>query len=370
MKGIRMETGGMDFRIRAALLVSAAVLGLSACTDGPGIAAGDEETSALVAARAGALPPIVKLMEGSLDRTPFKGLRTMTSFVAVADHLGGPLQTLTAERIETRQTVAADGLGGFTIELDEEIALPVSIDSFSFPTSFERSVGAQWHAREFRVRDLERLVSNYSVSVMDLGHVVAGIPCHRVEFQRFTPFVERPGLYQLDVDPTTGFVLAMAELDALRNVIQEFQYESFEYAADLNDVALRREAFASTRFDVYQPLGRQAGFTVLVPDLLPDGFALSRASSFEVPVEIAPGESSFLVTGDWARLTADDGIEAIRFAHARPGVIQPIGAAPTEVRVLYEGSFGVLFGNVRGVPIVCLGRVGPNALRRMIESSF
>lgn len=364
--GPRPARGARAARTVAAIALACAGFA-SACApaDAPeGGAAGPE-----VLALSSSVPPFLQGMEGVLDDTRFKGVRIHRSHQVVPDPNGASMMP-TSEVLETRELVASDGAGRYGIELVDALRLPPSIDPTAFPITFERSVDSRWRLREFRVRDFAAMLGNYAVVAPGISTTVAGRTCERIELARYVATENRPGHYVLDVDPSTSFVLAMRELDGAGATIQEFEYESIEFGADLAQVALRDGQFDRTPIDLHAPLETQVGFDVLVPDLLPDGFEFVSGAQIDVPMGLAPpGTDPLLPGGGWVRLEATDGVEALRFAHAE-GVVLAAGGASSVMRVVEEGAWRVAFGRVRGVAIVCSGRVGQDSLRRLIESAF
>lgn len=347
------------------VLGCAGLAGACAPADGPAGDAAEPEALALSTS----IPPFLRDMEGVLDDTQFKGVRIHRSFHVLSDPHSSSV-TLTSEVLETRELVASDGAGAYGIELIDAIRLPSSIDPIAFPITFERSVDSRWRLREFRIRDFDAMLGNYAVVAPGVTTTVAGRTCERIELSRYVATENRPGHYVLDVDPTTAFVLAMRELDETGATIQEFSYESIEFGADLTNVALRDGQFDRSPIDIHSPLETQVGFDVLVPDLLPDGFEFVSGAQIDVPSGLAPpGTDPMLPAGEWVRLEATDGVEALRFAHAQ-GIVLASGGASSVMRVVEEGAWRVAFGRVRGVAIVCSGRVGQHSLRRLIESAF
>jgi len=320
------------------------------------------------AALASSVPPFVQSMEGVLEEATFKGVRVHRSRHFISDTAGASLQP-TADWLETRELVASDGAGDYAIELVDVLQLPTSIDPLAFPISFERSVDSRWNLREFRVRDFDALIGNYAVVAPGVTTTVAGRTCERIELSRYTPHDGRPGHYVLDVDPASAFVLAMRELDEAGATIQEFEYETIDFSPSLNDVTLRDGEFDLAPLDLHAPLTIQAGFAVRVPDLLPDGFDFVEGAQFDIPAGLVPtSDDPLLPAGEWVRLEATDGVEALRFAHSRGASLG--NSAPSTMRVVEEGAWRIAFGRVRGVAVVCSGRVGQTGLRRLVESAF
>lgn len=405
-------------------LLSCAALGFALGCDG-GALAPDAGPDAAAAGAAGSMlllddaPAFLTRMVGVLDDTHFKGRRVIWSRPLTPGNapVGGvaPIGTVGSigstggagsagtglsvgsagtiaspgasgrfpwdglPGVSTRQDVASDGDGRFAIELVDILQLPPGANEFVFPVAFEAGVGAQWRIREFRVRDANLLWRNYTV-VPPTGSVqVAGITCETMILRRLQPVGDRPGHYELDVDPGTGFVLAMREYDANGRILQGFEYEEFAYGADLSTIRLRESGrFPATEIDLDQPLVPQVDFRPLVPDVFPQGFELIAGARFEIPAAAVSGhgavqdpDRSFLPPGPWVRFDATDGIELVRFAHDKTDQVDSATAVRSSVlRILEEGTWNVAFASVRGVSIVITGRVGIDGMRLAVESAF
>lgn len=303
--------------------------------------------------------PILDQMEGVQNRTAFRGVRR------VVDTQGG-------ERLEQLEDVGADGSGLFAIELSQLVTVPIGMDSFSYEILFESSGRFLWTMRDFQVRNAAQAASNYAITLTPDTPVVAGIPCVRLSFLRNTDFGGRPGHYEADVDPATGFVLAWREFDRTGAVTTEVAYETFAYDGDVSDMTLRGRKFAASSLNLHAPLEAQAGFTTRLPDVLLGDMLYSTAEVQTVPASmvssLAPGEESYLPVGRWLRLVASDGIEALVFAHSEriPTTVAP----PGELKVYEHGSWEIGFGKINGTSFVVAGRGTLDQLRQIVGSAF
>lgn len=358
-------------RIRRGAAAAALLALAAACADvgAPVDPAAGVDSDSLARSASSSIPQIVLDAENVIDRIAFRGTRTSRVHVRTGD-LGKARVDPTSETYEIEETLASDGAGHFTIELESVTSLPSGVDPLLFPTQHERGVDAQWRLREFRIRNVDSLYGSYSVSLQGPGDVVAGIQCERVGLSRFNGFDERPGRYVLEIDPSTGFVLAMSELDEVGGILEEFTYQTFEVDPDLSGLTLRDTVFTGTTLDVAQPLEPQVGTLTLVPNLWPDGFDLERGKSFAVPQSIQDTGASLLPAGQWVRMVATDGVEVVAFAHRTMAALQTMPLAPATLQVLDEGGWTIAFGEVRGIPIIVSGRVGPSDLRLIVESAF
>ena len=359
---------------RFSVPVTALLLSLCACSDEPssvgtgpdpvgGVGFVGPTPTPLTATSISGSASIIQAIESSLEGRPFRGTRRV---VERHDAGTGPIETL-----ETVEDVGWDGVGEYAIELIDAVQLPTNMDPMRFDMIFERSVDTRWKSRDFRVRSATLVATNYTVRETGTTTVVAGIQCETVEFVRNVSIDDRPSHYEVDVDPSTGMVLAWREFDFHGQVLVQSTYESFAYDGDLTDMILRRGALDATPLDIRVDLANQAGFNVNVPDVLPPGFALSAART----VEIAGGKvldaknDALLTDGDWVRFVATDGIESLSFAHADPAKTHPY-RSETRLNVLTQGTWEIGLGRVRGVSFVVMGRLADNHLRQIVESAF
>lgn len=303
----------------------------------------------------GALPPFLDLVEAAKDSTAFRGVRRVVS-------VNGP------DVLETREDVGADGTGQFAIELRETISLTPDFESTSFPIVYENAARFRWRMRDFRVRNLSRVSQNYSIEVLLQTPTVAGISCARVEFFRNASVGGRPGHYQADIDPTTGFVLAWREFDASGQIITESTYESFEYGGDVSDLTLRGRSFGANALDLGQNLDQQAGIEVRYPDVMPDGFEVVSGEWMDVPSTIATSPNAILRPGRWIRFVATDGIETVTFMHDESQVATVVTTG--EIRMVRAGSWEFGFGEIADTTFVVAGRVSVDELRQIVQSAF
>ncbi|MEM9379685.1 MAG: hypothetical protein AAGB93_07010 [Planctomycetota bacterium] len=352
----RVRSAPARSRAAWAAVVSAWAV-LAACGDVTEIETrtGDEGSPIAGFVEGGGAPPFLELVEDAKDSTAFRGVRRVRSVVE-------------KEVLETRQTVGADGQGRFAIELLETLSLTSNIDPLTFPVTFENSARFQWQVRDFRIRDLDRTAQSYSIHVLPTSPTVAGIPCARVEFFRSAPIGGRPGHYEVDIDPRTGFVLAWREFDEFGQPIVESEYETFEYGGDTSDMVLRDRLFPAKELDLAGDLGGQAGMNVLYPDVAPLGFEVVAVELMEVPKSIGVSGHEILEPGSWVRFLMTDGIETITFVHDDD--FQPSALSVVELKAFRQGAWEILFGDIQGTSIVIAGRVSDSMIRRVIQSAF
>jgi hypothetical protein len=222
--------------------------------------------------------------------------------------------------------------------------------------------------RDFRIRDLDRVERSYSIFVLPQRSTVAGISCARVEFFRNDPLGGRPGHYEVDIDPETGFVLAWREFDDLDQVIVESVYETFEYGGDLGGLNVRGRSFVAQSLNLSGNLTQQAGVDVLFPDVFPEGFEVVSGEVMDVPTTITVDPDAFLQPGQWIRFVATDGIETITFMHAEAQVAT--AATTGEIKLFRLGTWELGSGELAGTKYAIAGRIDQEDLRLIVQSAF
>ncbi len=350
-RSLRRAVAAISLSVCALSLAS----GVLSCGDSYSFQTSTGLTGTARATGGGSLPPFLMLVPGAKDSTAFRGVPRVRVF-----HDNGVL--------ETRQDVGADGTGDFAIELLEIISLPPDLNPLTFPIAFENTLRAQWQVGGFRLRDLDRAAQNYSIRILTQMSVVAGIPCVRVEFFRNAPLGRRPGHYEAEIDPLTGFVLAWREFDVTGQPIVESEYESFFPGGDVSDLTLRGRTFDAQPLDLAGNLSQQAGFDVHYPDVLPAGFEVISGEIMDVPPSFAQGASVVIRPGKWVRFVATDGIESITFVHN--DLQAPTAMVTGEIMMSRVGAWEVGHGEIHGTTFAIAGRVTREQLRQIIESAF
>jgi hypothetical protein len=333
----------------------------SGCTDSGAAETGAGQTAITASAEDNA-PPILNQMEGVLDSTAFRGVRRV-------------FQRQGNGSLEQLEDVGADGTGQFSIELSDVVTYPPDVDSHAYDILFESSARFQWTMRDFQVRNAAQVAGNYLVTPQSVSPTVAGISCVRIGFLRNDSVGGRPGHYEADVDPSTGFVLAWREFDDVGTILAEVTYESFAYNGDVSDMTLRGRSFTVRPLSLALDLGPQVGFTTRLPDLLPGRMEFTVAEIQTVPGSMAaglsPGSASFLPVGDWLRLVATDGLEAMVFTHAsRTLGVTPSAAAMGELKMYQVGTWEIGFGRLDATAFVVAARASMDEIRLIVGSAF
>ena len=299
------------------------------------------------------------MMEEAPDTTAFHGLRSY--FVRTS---GGPLKQI--------EEVGSDGNGHFGFELVELVNAPPSVVRDSYLIEAENAWRFALRVRDPRIVDADVVASNFLVSTVEANPTVAGIDCVRLRFLRHSTEGRRPGIYEADVDPDTGFALAWREFDASGQVLSSVVYLSFEYGGDLSGLTLQGRAFDATPVSVHQALQPQLTFSAHIPSVYPEGFQLVAAEIMSVPQgfvdSLPPGQASYLVPGDWLRLFATDGLEVTIFTYSANTT--PGGAVAGELRMSSDLGWNIGHGRIAGSSFVVASRASLAAVQRLVASAF
>ena len=345
-----------------ALVSSAALV---ACAD-QGSSAADGSFDAVIGSAewvlspdASSAQPALQQMEKASRDVAFHGLRRYCTVIG-------------SEVLEQIEEVGSDGAGGFALEIHEVVLAPASLDQNGYFIEAENAWRFTKLARDARIVNADAVAANYAVTALAESPVVAGIPCVRLSFKRRSARSDRPGDYEADYDPSTGFVLAWREFDANRQVLNSLIYEEFEYGGDLSGMTLKGRAFSATPIALGQPLGPQVKFPVHLPRFLPRGFKIVGAEVMTVPDLLAEGlpagETSYLAPGDWFRVIATDGLEVIVFTHNAAAAA--LDGDDGEFTSSPGRNWKVGYGRMAGTSYVVAARASMNVVLQIVASAF
>lgn len=316
-------------------------------------------SSTVVGQTAASAPPILHQMQDAFETVAFHGERRYIT------HLG-------LETLEQLEEVGSDGAGHFAFEVVDLISAPASIDQPGYYIEAENAWRFAQLMRDPRVVNADALALNYTVTTLAATPTVADVPCISLSLQRNSALGDRPGHYEADVDPNTGFTLAWREFDANGQILNSMAYESFEYNGDLSGMTLKGRSFNAVPIALGQPVDSQINFQAHLPALLPEGFELIGAEVMTVPASLVPvipsGEASYLIPGEWLRVIATDGLEVIVFTHSAE-----VGTGSTvsgELKISSELSWKVGYGRIDGISFVVAMRAPLDLVQRLVASSF
>lgn len=345
--------------LRSSLAAMLSVALLGACVDqGQGdVQLGDASLQAGSALNA--TPQILQRMQEASGSIAFHGERRYFARTKDGD-------------IEQLEEVGSDGAGRFAFELTDVLSLPSTLNQYGYEIETESAWRFAQNIRDPRIVSAAATARNFFITTTDATPNVAGIDCIRLRFRRHVPVGDRPGDYEADVDPNTGFALAWREFDASGQVLTSLTYESFEYKGDLSSMTLRGRVFTASPLAIGQPLGPQASFQLNVPAIYHEGVELIAGEIMTVPQEMAaslpPGQKSYLVPGEWLRLVATDGIEVTVFAHSKAS--SQGGIVAGELRPSTSLSWNIGHGRLKGTSYVVATRAPMVWVQRIVMSAF
>lgn len=325
--------------------LAALALGTAASLATVGCSGGTSSTSSeplFVASSAEA--SILELLAAGPESVPHEGVRLVEIYQP--DEFG-VLQPLIY-----REQVAVDDAGSYSIK-PLSVDTPVSPDAQTFLLLQEGRGGYLFRYRDFRLRDLNLLVSNYLLNAVASAPVeIAG---RSVELLSFTNLSGEGLDYEIWADVETGLALSTEVFDGSGQLIQRTVYESYTHGAPTTFVPYR-EQNAEIVADLANPDPKVLGVAPIEASILPDGYQLHALSSVMDPDGLR-----------WSLATYTDGVEVVfllgRNADALPApdldgnlaVASPIFGA---LEGMSDDQGDRLFGYEAGRILILDGRYG------------
>ena len=331
-----------------------ALLGLTACDQGPATAGSPTDARGAVASTS-----LLHLMVGAPQRVEYQGVRR---YEARWSDASGP------QSLVYRERVSSDGRGRFAVdpvELIEPVLSPAETGQFLLLQKLRE--GLFFRYRDFTIRNVDAFALNYQADFTGQQLPVAGHLAERLIIEASSERVEEAvRRYTVDVDPTNGLVLRVREELVDGTLVSLAEFESLSYAPDLTGIAFNQSVGGETSLPTSTPLTAPVlGFQPHPPKQVPQGWRLHEVATLTDPTTDRP----------WVKLVYTDGLEVLFFAEAGPG--QPTfqqhggGAAqPARVRSLSIGSWTVLQGQLDGRELVVMGRSGEDVLADLVRSTF
>ncbi|HXX39565.1 MAG TPA: sigma-E factor regulatory protein RseB domain-containing protein [bacterium] len=209
--------------------------------------------------------------------------------------------------------------------------------------------------------DLSLLHRNYHVTGLGIEEVIGRQACV-ILLEPNGPGVSR----ELWIDQATGTVLRTEERDPSRGVVLTTYFSRISFSLNLPAAYFKFRLPAGARvFQIPSPseesaspeaLGRQAGFTVLVPPILPEGYtfnggAMSRFGSLtSVDLGYTDGENLLSL------------FEAPAGSIGAPAFGQDVRVAGRPARFVDLGYFRVLIWEERGLHLTAVGTMPTDTL--------
>jgi hypothetical protein len=261
-----------------------------------------------------------------------------------------------------QEDVGSDGQGKFSVET-LDVLISSNPDTSLFLLLQTQRQALIYRHRDFRIRDLGLFLANYDYVVAPAPTTVAGVTCDRVQVQARVAAQSR---FEVDIDPTTGLVMAWEEHDlATGNLEARIAFETYVPNGDLSDMALMDRVFQTSTYGVDTNEFRDAlGFLPLIPQLQPG-----------VGYQLVPQAEVLVVNGEnWAKLYLTDGMGTCIFMDSMlangGGASADLSEKKDEVAVMQIGSWSSLRGSVRGHSVIMAGRVSQLDLATVLDSSL
>ncbi|MBK7642732.1 MAG: hypothetical protein IPJ19_06715 [Planctomycetes bacterium] len=259
------------------------------------------------------------------------------------------------QTLEYTESVWSDGQGHFNVTPEQVLQPAMNPQAEQVFLLLQRSrEGFLYRLRDFRIRELNAFLQSYTIQ--DTGKVVdvAGVNCNCL---RVDPANSAPSYWELDVDPSTGLILATREFGKNAQPVGVVETLAFDLNPDLSSVVLHQDlaAVPFTATTAHQVLG----FVPLQPTFLPQGFTQTAAE------KVSQGAD------DWARFAYTDGAETLFVLYHR----DPIGTTPASepsgpytLRIFRAGLWSVAQATFGRHRIVALGRQPGDVLAQVVES--
>lgn len=343
----------------------------------------DESARAAASSAASSLPFLQKIPDAP-SSVAYSGERHVRLSFVVAG---------TPRTLEYDETVHSDGHGRFAIIPGKVTSPEMSADEAEFFAILqERRDGFFYRYRDFRIRDWNAFLRNWSAKDLGTREPVAGRDCAVLEFRRIPVStgpgpdsahagqddVDGGGRYRAWVDTANGLVLRAEEYDAGGTRVGLVEFQGITLAPDLSNVALHADRSAPKILDLEAGTKAALGFEVLRPKILPDGYRLERAESVSADAQSGVGSGAGSGADErWARLAYGDGVEEIFFLQGLSPEAAQASTSPAEadvgtrfVRVFRVGPWTVLQGQFDRTRAVVMGKVSEASLLRMLKSAI
>jgi len=267
-----------------------------------------------------------------------------------------------------REIFVSDGEGRFEIQPYESL-LPDRSGlggEGAFLQALKVQEGFLHRYRDFAVRDAGLFQRNFRAAPAGTA-VVADRTCDVVEIKERTTGAT---VFAVAVDPATGLVLRSTELDEHGRIVSSVEYEALGLDVDLSGVRFHAPANAEQEVELSRlaEVETTLGYAPLLPDAVPEGYALHEAST------VVDGGGR-----GWLKLTFLDGIRPLFFLQARadprasvaPGARPGAGAGVPGRVVSYDlGSMHALQGRWADVEFIAVGKTAVEELHALVESAL
>ncbi len=322
--------------------------------------------------------PFLESIQDATSKIAYTGTRHVKLSYVVA----GAMKVL-----EYDETVSSDGHGKFSIVPGKVASPQMSTDQAAFFAILqERRDGFFYRYRDFRIRDWNSFLLNWSAQDQGVHESVAGRECAVLEFRRKRgesgAESDGGGHYRAWIDPQTALVMRAQEFDASGAQVSLVEFEGFTLSPDLSSVALHADRSDPKPFAPDADTTAVLGFPLLRPKILPDGYRVERAEVVHAASASASGSDASVQPGSghatdaWARIEYGDGVDQIFFLQGPASDPAEASTSPEDrdlgsryVRILHVGPWTVLQGRFDRTQAIVMGKVDEESLQRMLKSA-
>ena len=256
-------------------------------------------------------------------------------------------------RLVYRERVYSDGEGQFSIDPLSVVEPPMDDERFElFELVQKNRESFFYHHRDFRVRNLDLFLSNYSVWLVRDDVSIASRNCYQLKISRRS---QADRHFLIDVDRENGLVMRYRERNDAGRTIVDVTYSSINLSPapgvtrpndDRHEVSWR-QLERGEKLD--GPLGK--------PALPPQGYQL-----LEERVVTGP------LGREWHELIYGDGVDQLFVLYGDEGDRENV--VPDEINLFSLGPWLVAQGGLRETPIIAIGKVRENELLMLLESTL
>lgn len=300
-----------------------------------------------------ASPALIDSMIAAASQVRFQGTRRFESHWKVGT---------TRYDLEYRERVSADGQGQFTVEPLDLIAPDVSTGQEDLFLLLSRArEGFNWRYRDFRIHHKPTFLRNYEV--VDSGAIVQrlGYDCASLRVQRRS---KAQVVYLLEVELGTGVVLSCRTETPDGALLELAEYESFELAPDLSQVAWHQPAV--DEIDLVDPSNpTEIGGGAHQPRFVDGAFVQLAAQKITSTAAQTPNQ--------FARYVYTDGLEVVFFLYGGALAPQSAGAQRVDDVVQVPPSVGpwqLVVATIHGERLIGMGRLNHEDLLDLVASAL
>lgn len=261
------------------------------------------------------------------------------------------------QTLEYTEQVFSDGQGHFSVTPEHLLQPALSGQSEQVFLLLQKArEGFIYRLRDFRIRDLNAFLLDYSLQDLATHDTVAGQACERL---RARSIAAAPTYWEFDVLPANGLILSIFEYTTQGNTLVS-SVETLEYHSDPNQIGPALHQDLPTTSFTSATAQQVLGFHPLEPAFLPQGFTLAKSE------KVSQGAD------DWARFTYCDGAETLFMLYRRlplSGQQTDDPAGPYTMKIFRVGRWTVAQANFGRHEIIAMGQQPASVLQQVVESA-